>query len=114
MQTGGSPHLVVLTTVGGEQDARTLVRALVEDRIVACGTMVSAKSLFRWDGAISEQSEVLVVLKTSKDRWSDLQKAVEHLHPYEVPELIALPVEAGLKAYLDWIDGETSDTRTSP
>lgn len=107
-------HLVVLTTVGGEADARALIRGLVEDRVVACGTMVGATSIFRWEGAVTEETETLVLLKTRRDRWSDLAAAVSRRHPYEVPELLALPVQAGLDAYLSWVNEETSDQGTGP
>ena len=105
-----SGHLVVLTTVGGEEEARKLIRGLVDERIVACGTMVGATSIFRWEGAVSEESETLVLLKTSRERWHDLEAAVKRRHPYDVPELLALPVEAGLDAYLNWVNRETSTT----
>ncbi len=106
----GNPgsHLVVLTTVGGEDDARGLIRGLVEDRVVACGTIVAANSIFRWEGAVTEERETLVLLKTRRACWVDLESAVKRRHPYEVPELLALPVEAGLDAYLQWVDKETS------
>ncbi len=107
----GAPdsHLVVLTTVAGEDDARGLIRGLVEDRVIACGTMVSANSIFRWEGAVTEEQEILVLLKTRRECWGDLKNAVKRRHPYEVPELLALPVEAGLDAYLQWVNQETSD-----
>ncbi len=106
--TPGS-HLVVLTTVAGEDDARGLIRGLVEDRVIACGTMVGANSIYRWEGAVREERETLVLLKTRRECWGDLEKAVKRRHPYEVPELLALPVEAGLDAYLQWVNQETSD-----
>ena len=104
-----SSHIVVLTTVGGEEEARELIRGLVEDRVIACGTMVGATSIFRWEGVVSEESETLVFLKTRRERWHDLETAVKRRHPYDVPELLALPVEVGLDAYLSWINRETSD-----
>ena len=107
-------HLVVLTTVGNEDDARGLIRGLVEDRVVACGTLVAATSIFRWKGAVSEESEVLVLLKTRRALWHELEAAIERRHPYDVPELLALPVEAGAHRYLDWLDQETSETETGP
>ena len=104
-----SSHIVVLTTVGGEEEARKLIRGLVEDRVIACGTMVGATSIFRWEGVVSEESETLVFLKTRRERWPDLETAVKRRHPYDVPELLALPVEVGLDAYLRWMNRETSD-----
>lgn len=102
-------HIVVFTTLGKAEDARTLVRHLVEERIVACGTVVEGvTSVYRWEDAIEEATEAQVILKTQRARWDDLQDAVRDLHPYDVPELIAMPVEAGLPAYLAWITDETA------
>lgn len=108
MDAPRSPYLVVLTTVGSEDDAKALVRALVDGRHVACGTILpGATSVYRWQGSVAEESEVLVVLKTAGDRWETLERAVQRLHPYDVPELVALPVTAGLEAYLEWVSTET-------
>ena len=102
------PYLVVLTTLGNVEEARNLVRELVNRRVVACGTILpGATSIYRWEGTLTEATEVVVLLKTRGERWADLLNAVRTLHPYEVPELLALPVELGLPAYLDWVAGET-------
>jgi periplasmic divalent cation tolerance protein len=102
-------HLVVLTTLGSPDAARKLISGLVEDGVVACGTILGgAQSIFRWEGAITEEDEVLVLLKTHRERWEDLRKAVSTRHPYDVPELLAIPVEAGLEAYLDWVTDVTA------
>ena len=108
-----SSHLVVMTTLGDEATARTFIEELVEDRVVACGTMVGATSIFRWKGSVTDEQEVLVLLKTQRARWADLEAAVKRRHPYSVPELLALPVEAGLDAYLNWVDQETTATGTT-
>jgi periplasmic divalent cation tolerance protein len=106
------PHtdaLVVLTTLASEDEALRLVRALVERRLVACGTMLpGGRSLYRWQGKIADEREVVVLLKTRSARLEALKGAFEELHPYKVPELLALPVEAGLDRYLEWINGETT------
>lgn len=99
--------LVVLTTLGSQEEARQLVRGLVESRLVACGTLVpGATSVYRWEGAVVEEREVLVVLKTDASRWGELVTAVNARHPYHVPELVALPVERGLERYLAWVASE--------
>jgi periplasmic divalent cation tolerance protein len=101
--------LVVLTTVGSMADARTLVRALVEDRLIACGTLVpAAQSIYRWEGSVKEESEVVVLLKTDASKWDALAVAVRRLHPYQVPELLALPVSRGLDRYLAWVASEVA------
>jgi periplasmic divalent cation tolerance protein len=99
--------LVVLTTLGSEEEARQLVRGLVESRLVACGTLVpGATSVYRWEGALVEEREVLVLLKTDAARWGELVAAVNARHPYQVPEFLALPVERGLERYLSWMASE--------
>ncbi len=106
------PHtdaLVVLTTVASEEEAVRLVRALLERRLIACGTLLpGARSLYRWQGKLSDEREVVVMLKTRSGQLETLQRAFGELHPYKVPELLALPVSAGLSKYLDWINSETS------
>jgi len=99
--------LVVLTTLATEEDARRLVTALVEERLVACGTLVpGARSIYRWEGELTDEGEVLVVLKTDASKWDALAAAVRARHPYAVPELLALPVERGLDRYLAWLTSE--------
>ena len=103
-----SPFIVVLTTMGNAEDAHAFVRALVDQRLVACGTIVpGARSIYRWEGKIADEQESVVLLKTRRERWDDLCSAVRELHPYKVPELLALPVSDGLPAYLEWVASET-------
>jgi periplasmic divalent cation tolerance protein len=105
MATGA---LLVLTTVGSAAAAQDLVRSLVAERLIACGTLLDAKSIYRWRGSVTEESEVVVLLKTRIERWDALRVAVAARHPYEVPELLAVPVEHGLEAYLNWLDTEVT------
>jgi periplasmic divalent cation tolerance protein len=101
--------LVAITTLGTESDARALVTALVEDRLIACGTLLpAARSIYRWDTRVVEESEVVVLLKTDTGRWDALRAAVERRHPYQIPELLALPVSDGLERYLSWIASEVA------
>ena len=106
------PHtdaVVVLTTVATSAEAVQLVRSLLERRIIACGTILPAsRSLYRWEGKIADESEVVVMLKTRSARIESLEMAFAELHPYKVPELLALPVEAGTQKYLAWISVETT------
>jgi len=101
--------LVVLTTVSNTEEAVTLVRALLDRRLIACGTILNgARSLYRWNDKVADESEVMILLKTRAARLSALTAAFDEVHPYKVPELLALPVVAGADKYLGWLDKETS------
>jgi periplasmic divalent cation tolerance protein len=100
--------LVALTTLEDMAQAQELVRRLVDDRLIACGTVLpGATSIYRWEGAVTTASETVVLLKTTRARWAGLVAAVERHHPYSVPELVALPVVAGLADYVAWVASET-------
>lgn len=102
--------ILVLTTLPSSEEAQRFVRRLVDDRLVACGTVVDkVTSVYRWEGKVGSATEAQVILKTRRSRWEDLQRAVEQFHPYDVPELLALPIESGLLAYLDWVGSEITD-----
>ncbi len=104
-----SPEAVVLaiTTVATEADAEALVRALLEDDLIACGTLLPrARSLYRWDGEITDESEVVILLKTVAARLDEIGRAFAEHHSYEVPELLVFPSQAGLEGYLDWVRGQ--------
>lgn len=107
--TAAETPVVVLTTLGSPDAARDLVRRLVEDRLIACGTVVpGATSIYRWQESVTTDDEVLVVLKTVRGRWEALVAAVDHHHPYDTPELVALPVEAGLPRYVEWLTAQVA------
>jgi len=102
-----STALVVLTTLANDADARTLVTALLAERLIACGTLLpGAHSIYRWEGELTEETEVVVLLKTDASRWEALARAVRELHPYQVPELLALRADGALEAYLSWLTSE--------
>ena len=101
--------VVVLTTVASTEDAYSLVRALLERRIIACGTILpAARSLYRWHDEIADEQEIVILIKTRESLVGELQEAFNEMHPYEMPELLALPVTAGSRGYLDWLELETS------
>jgi periplasmic divalent cation tolerance protein len=106
------PHtdaVVVMTTVASTEEALALVRTLLDRRLIACGTLFpGARSLYRWNGKVADEQEVVVMLKTRSARIAALESAFAEVHPYKVPELLALPVTAGLGKYLEWINGETT------
>ena len=95
---------VVLVTVGSEDEASKIARSLVEERLAACVNIVpGVRSIYRWQGAVEDESEVLVLIKASADSLEDLEKRVLALHSYEVPEILALPIDRGSEAYLAWL-----------
>ena len=98
--------IVVLTTCPDEALAGRIARDLVESGLAACVSRVGpVHSTYRWQGAIQDEPEVLLVIKTVSARYSELEMRLKSLHPYEVPEIIALPVRAGAADYLAWLQG---------
>jgi periplasmic divalent cation tolerance protein len=105
-----SVYVMAITTVPSVDEGKRIVRSLVEQRLVACGNVVpGAVSIYRWHGAIEEAAEAVVLLKTTVERWHALREALPRLHPYEVPELVVVPIAGGHRPYLDWLSAETRD-----
>ncbi len=101
--------IVVMTTVPDEQTARRIAEALVEARLAACVTALpKATSVYRWQGAIERSDEVQLLIKTELARYNPLEAKLRELHPYDVPELLALPVVAGFADYVDWVCTESA------
>ncbi len=99
----------VLVTVPNADDAEGIVRVLLDERLVACGTIVpNVVSLYRWEGAIERAGEVMVILKTTASAFDAMRHRVVELHPYDVPEVLSLSVDAGHGPYLDWVHQEVS------
>jgi periplasmic divalent cation tolerance protein len=97
--------LVALTTVATEADAERIARSLVEKGLAACVNVVpGVVSFYRWKDGIERDQEWLLVIKTRGERFEALKTALVAEHPYEVPELVALPIAAGHQPYLDWLD----------
>ncbi|MEM1083597.1 MAG: divalent-cation tolerance protein CutA [Verrucomicrobiota bacterium] len=99
--------LVVLCTFPDEEKARQIGAVLVERQVAACINLLPGlRSIYRWEGRIEEESEVLGVIKTTSEAYPALEAALLELHPYDTPEVLALPVEKGSAAYLKWVAGE--------
>ena len=99
--------IVVFSTCGSEQEARKVARGLVEKRLAACVNVTPGiRSIYHWQGAIEEDSEHLLVIKSRRDLFGRLRAEIERLHSYDVPEVVALPVVDGSEAYLGWMDQE--------
>jgi periplasmic divalent cation tolerance protein len=103
--------VIVFTTITNEEEAVALVKELLDRRLIACGTIHSgARSLYRWEGKVADETEAVMMLKTRSGCIEGLRRAFAELHPYRVPELLAIPVTGGLERYLGWINSETSLT----
>lgn len=97
-------YLLVLCTCPGATVAAEISTALIEQRLAACVNRVpGVKSWYRWEGHLQQDEEVLLLAKTTRDRYPALEAMIHQLHPADVPEVIALPVVAGSARYLDWV-----------
>lgn len=97
-------YCIVLVTAP-EADARSIARVLVQQDLAACVNILpNLTSVYRWQGEVEEDTEQLLIIKTRRDVLEPLKAAVAEAHPYELPEIIAVPIVDGLKGYLDWID----------
>ena len=97
---------VVYCTAPPEESSR-IARELLERRLVACVNLTPVRSLYRWEGHVCDEPEDLLIMKTTTGCIEELIAAIRAIHPYEVPEIIALPVTKGYQGYLDWVVGET-------
>ncbi len=97
--------IVVLVTCGAAKEAQRLGRALVRKRLAACVNVMTSpvKSVYWWKGKVEMAVEELILIKTTRKKFRALEKEIRRLHSYETPEIIALPIAAGSKAYLDWL-----------
>jgi periplasmic divalent cation tolerance protein len=97
--------LMVFTTFADEDSAARVVRVLVEERLIACGNLLpGARSLYRWEGRVADEREVVVLMKTRKQDWPALMSRLHELHPYRTPECIAVRIAAGAPRYLEWLE----------
>ena len=95
---------VVLVTTANAEEAQKIAGALVSERLAACCNIVgNVRSIYRWEEKICDEGEVLIVIKTRQANFEKLERRVKALHSYKVPEIIALPVEAGSSEYLKWL-----------
>ena len=100
---------VVLVTAPDPEQGAALARRLVEERLAACVNVVpGVRSIYRWEGEVQEDSEVLLVIKTREDRSEALAARVKEIHPYDLPEVVVLPVVGGSEGYLDWVRQESA------
>ena len=101
--------VVILTNLPDREAALRLARELVARRLAACvNVLAECRSIYRWKGEIENAGEVPVLIKTRAERYAEIEAAIRQLHPYELPEIVAVPVGRGLEEYLQWVADETS------
>ena len=101
--------LLVLTTLATPEQARALGRAVVERRLAACAQVQAIESVYRWQGALHQEPEWRLLLKTTAARYPALQAALRAEHPYELPAIVALPCHDALPEFAAWVAAETAD-----
>jgi periplasmic divalent cation tolerance protein len=106
--------LIVITNLPDRETAVTLANHLVEQRLAACVNILApCHSVYRWQGKIEQAEEVPLLIKTTVARYAELEQAIRRCHPYELPEIVAVPIQSGLAEYLGWIAAETNITENS-
>lgn len=102
-------RLMVLCTVPDQSVAESIATAVVGDGLAACVNIIAGiGSVYRWQGKIEQATEQLLIIKTTRAAYARLEERIAQLHPYELPEIIAVPIETGLAQYLSWIDQSTT------
>jgi periplasmic divalent cation tolerance protein len=105
--------ILVLVTCGFEEEAIKIAHALVEEHLAACVNLISPlRSIYRWEGKIWDEKEWMLIIKTQKQRFGELEKKVKSLHSYAVPEIISLPIVEGSPPYLNWLVEMTKDQKS--
>jgi periplasmic divalent cation tolerance protein len=100
--------LLVLTTLPDHETAQTVATTLINEKVAACINILGAcTSVYCWQGAVEKAAEVPLLIKTTRARYAALEAAIVRLHPYELPEVIAVPLAQGLPGYLQWVAAET-------
>jgi periplasmic divalent cation tolerance protein len=109
MRASSRRVLVVLVVTSDRREAEKIAEAAIKNKVAACANLVtSVTSIFRWKGRVQKSREALLIMKTSAHRYPALERLVRSMHSYEVPEIIALTVERGLRPYLEWVHKETA------
>jgi len=99
-------YIQVMTTIDDLGKANKLSKLLVEKKLAACVQLMKVKSTYRWEGKIQSEIEYLLLIKTKKELYKELERVIKENHPYQVPEILAIPVIAGYSDYLDWVSQE--------
>ena len=103
---------IILTTVSAVKEGESIANILVEKQLASCVNIIpNISSVYRWEGQIQSESEVLLLIKTTKDLEAEVYREVQNVHSYDIPELITLPITNGSDAYLDWMTNSVRNNR---
>jgi periplasmic divalent cation tolerance protein len=109
-ETAMGHELVLLVTAPNVEEGRRIAASLVAERLAACVNIIEGvESIYRWEGEVTTDRETLLIIKSSDDRYDDLERRVKELHAYTVPEVVALRIEKGSLDYLKWLKDSTTD-----
>lgn len=97
-------YMIVVTTCPNEETASNITECLLNEKLAACVQVSAIKSCYTWKGKVEKEDELLLHIKAKADLYKEVEKTIKENHPYEVPEIIQIPVTRGYKPYLDWID----------
>lgn len=100
-------YIQVQTMFSSKEDAEKLAQDLVSWKLAACVQVLAAKSTYRWKGRVVKELEWLCLIKTRDDLFAEVAKNIKKVHPYEIPEIVALPIVLGSRDYFDWLGSET-------
>ncbi|HSR73424.1 MAG TPA: divalent-cation tolerance protein CutA [Sulfurovum sp.] len=100
-------YCIITTTTDSKENAETITQFLVENKLVACVQSTAIQSTYYWGGSITESEEILLQMKTKRSLFEKIQAHIEHLHTYDVPEIIMVPIAGANRRYLQWIETET-------
>lgn len=98
-----SKNILIFVTVGSQSEAKEIAHYLVEKHLAACVGIINQDSIYRWEGKVIEEKENLLIIKTIKEKFAPLQKAILAKHSYEVPEIISIDITDGYQKYLEWL-----------
>lgn len=107
MAMSQSPEIVVILSTVPQEKSEAMARALLDKRLVACINTLPVRSFYHWKGEFCDDREQLLILKTTQKKAEEVIAALKEMHPYDVPEIIAIPVIAGHAPYLEWVHEET-------
>lgn len=104
-----SREIIVFVTASNSEEAGRIADALVSEQLAACVNIVPAiESIYRWEGKVTSDTEALMIIKTTDDRYVDVESRVKELHSYSTPEIVAIPIVQGSQEYLDWLRKSTA------